>query len=878
MKDSNNQPPKAASKLLAWFAGSADLEDIQGDIDEMYIHKQKSKGRLVAKIFYWRHIISLLFSYALLKRKRQQALPDYYAMNNLSMIKNYVKVSLRNMRKQRMFTAINIFGLAMGMSVSLLILSVIIQSLRFDDFQENKLRMARVITTVENEDGINRFATTTPALYNELSQSVTGIEAVVRLKYSLNHTLFHDDNEIEISGVYTDSAYFQLFSFDLKYGSKATALDEPNSIILSPKLAKKLFDDRNPVGETLTTVDKQSLLITGVLMEHPRQTHLNFEAIGSYSTIENSGSYKGTIVDQWNDYYYSYIYLLMEERKTVADFTEVISAFNVKASQIFDNKKITFGLQEFDQISPGKNLNRDNTPFDWTTSIAFFFMGFLILVPAVFNYTNLMIARSLKRAKEIGIRKVVGSSRTQIGAQFIVEAILLSLLALIGTVIIFTIIRAEFINMIAGGESLDLSLNLRLILAAILFGLFVGIFAGIFPALYFSKLTPLKSLGNAISASGSISFTRKSLIVVQFSISLVFLIGIAVITRQHLEILNYDIGFNKENILVVPLKNVDHELLKQEFVQIAGIEGITMASIMPGVEAGIGSTYLRSLSNFEDSINTKEIYVDESFVPLLGFNVLWGDNLGDSRSTDLEKVLVNRELMRQNRIVNPTADSTFHFLNGTQKVQIVGVVEDFNFMQLNMGMSPLVIRSINDNARFMLLKTNRNADLLAQLEQLEQGWSNVEQEASFDSYFLDHRIEESYTSTQGILKIFGFLGILSICISCIGLLGMVVYFTENRVKEVAIRKIMGASLFNLYQILGGSFLKLLLIAVCISTPLAYFFYEMLFVHMINKFSTGVGFIEIILSIVFMLTLGLLPVLWIVAKVARLNPANNLRTE
>jgi putative ABC transport system permease protein len=879
MKRTNNHPPKAASRLLAWFAGKADLEDIQGDMDEMYGQIKAANGSRAAKLYYWRQVISLIFSYALTRRKSHQALPDYYGSNRLSMIQNYFKVAVRNMAKQRLFTAINVLGLAMGMSASLLILAVIIQVLSFDDFHEKKDRIVRITTDVTDEDGNRVFATTTDAIYDQLSGNVIGIEAVTRLNYGLDYTVFHHDNEIEISGIYTDPTYFDLFSFDLKYGNKATALTKPYNIILSAKLANKLFPDIDPVGKTIQTIDKTTLTISGVLAAHPRQTHLHFDVLGSYSSIENTSYGRRSVKEKWNDYNSAYQYLLLNKNTDQENLIASFSTFSDQAKEIMPDKEVSFGLQAFTDISPGKNLFRDNTHFDWVGGLMLFFMGFLILIPAVFNYTNLMIARSLKRAKEIGIRKVVGSSRSQIGYQFIVEAVLLSSVALIGTIIIFTIIRTEFLTLIIGSKSLDLSLSPLMLFCFSIFGLLTGVFAGIFPAIYFSKLAPLQSLRNAVSSSSvSISGLRKALIVGQFSISLIFIIGIAVIVKQHKDMLNYNIGFKKDNIIVVPLKGMDPDLLVNELSSIPGIAGVTSASIMPGVEAGLGTTHIRQIDNYEDSMRLDQIFVDEQFISLLGFHVIWGENLTENNNPEIEKVLVNREFMKRNRILNQTEDSLIQYIDGTQKSMIVGVIEDFNFMQLNMGMSPLVVRYIDDNARFALVKTKPTADLIATLNQMEEKWAAIDDQSSFDSYFLDHRIEESYKSTLGTLKIFSFFGTLSICISCIGLLGMVVYFTENRMKEVAIRKIMGASILNLYQVLGGSFLKLLLIAVAIATPLAYFFYEILFVPLINKHSTGVGFMEMFGSVVFMLVLGLLPILWIVSRVANLNPADNLRSE
>ena len=868
--------PLFVRKVFQWWSKKADTEDLLGDIDEYFQYNAANKGKLKAQFIYIKQVLSLSFSYALKKRKRSASFSNYYSKNSISMFKNYFKIALRNFAKQKLFTLINIGGLAMGMSVSLLILAVHTQVVQFDDFQENKDQIHRVVTKVRDQEENKTYATTSQSIYEAFGSDYPGIKNLARINYSFDPTILHQDNEIELSGIYTDPDYFNMFSFDLKSGDKNTALNEPNSIILSPKMAEKFFPDTNPIGLVLHTKQTGDFKITGILKEHPRQTHLKFDAIVSYSSLEERAN--TSVTDKWQVYWRDYIYLHFDEDKSQADFHSALSDLSAKANEFHDDRTITYDLQAFTKISPGRNLYNDNTPFDWLMTILLFFMGFLILIPACFNYTNLMIARALKRAKEIGIRKVVGSSRNQIAYQFIVEAVILTSIALLGTIFIFTLIRSEFLNMVIGSEMLDLTLTPSMVGWFIVFGLLTGVAAGVFPALYFSKIEPLHSLKSEVSSkSVSISTVRKSLMVVQFVISLVFIIGIGVIVKQHKDMLNYNLGFDKNNVLAVPLRGIDEQLIFNEFNSISGVNNVSLSSNMPGLEVGLNSTTVKQVDNMEDSIGAYQIYIDENFIPSLNFKIKWGENLTKTNQQVNERFLVNEEFMRRNRIINPTGDSLSFEISGQQKGTIVGVVEDFNFMQLNMGIFPLILRYSTEEARYALLKVN-GEDIIGTIDQLEKKWESIDQDLKFESYFLDHQIEESYEATMGILKVFGFLGALSITISCIGLLGMVVYFTENRVKEVAVRKIMGASLIDLYKVLGGSFLKLLVIATLIATPLAYFFYDKAFVNMINKYNVGVGWLEISISILLMFVLGGLPILWMVKKISNVNPANNLRME
>ncbi len=869
-------PPSFARKAFEWWSRKADTEDLLGDIDEYFQVNLEKIGKFKAQLIYYRQILSLSFSYALKKRKRSASYSNYYAHNSVAMFNNYFKIALRNFAKQKLFTLINIGGLAMGMSVSLLILAVHTQVMQFDNFQENKEHIHRITTKVRDQEENKTYATTSLSVYDALSDNYPGIKNAVRINYSFDPTIFHHENEIEISGVYTDPSYFDMFSFELSNGDKKTALLEPNSIILSSKTAAKFFPDTNPVGLILHTKEFGDFKITGVLEEHPRQTHLKFEALASYSSLEKRVGISAR--EKWENYWRNYVYILVDEDKSQSDFRSALSNLSEEANEFYDDRTVNYDLQAFTKISPGRNLYNDNTPFDWLMTVLLFFMGFLILIPACFNYTNLMIARALKRAKEIGIRKVVGSSRKQVAYQFVVEAIILTCIALVGTIFIFTLIRSEFLNMVIGSEMLDLSLTPSMVGWFVVFGLFTGIVAGVFPALYFSKIEPLQSLKTEVSSkSVSISTVRKSLMVVQFVISLVFIIGIGVIIKQHKDMLNYNLGFNKDNVLAVPLKGVDEQLLFNEFATTPGVNTISLSSNMPGLEAGLNWTTAKQVDNLEDSIEAYQIFIDQHFISSLDFKMQWGENVTKITQKENERFLVNQEFMKRNRILNPEGDSLSFLIAGHQKGTIVGIVEDFNFMQLNMGIQPLILRYSTEKARYALLKVE-SENIIETIEQLESKWESIDQNVPFESFFLDHQIEESYESTMGILKIFGFLGALSITISCIGLLGMVVYFTENRVKEVAVRKIMGASLMDLYKVLGGSFLKLLVIATLIATPIAYFFYEKAFVNMINKYNVGIGWLEIALSILFMFILGGLPILWMVRKISNINPASNLRME
>jgi putative ABC transport system permease protein len=877
-KESIINPPALIRKAFIWWCKRADAEDLIGDIDEFFYHNLEQKGKLKAQIIYLKQVLSLSLSYSLKKRKRSAAYSSYYSNNSMTMFKNYFKIAVRNFAKQKLFTTINVFGLAIGMSVSLLILGVLSQVMQYDDFHTNKDKIHRVVTNLKDIEGQRTYATTARGVYEALSKNYPGIKAVVRIDYIFDPVVLHQDNEIELSAIFTDPNYFEVFSFDLERGNETTALLEPFSMVISRSVAEKLYPDEDPMGKVIHTKKQGDYKITGVLKEHPRQTHLGAEVLISYSSVDLDIRKSSSVAESWQDLSHYYVYLLLDEKMTASDFLPALSNLTENANAFLEDKSVAFELQAFTNISPGRYLFRDNTHFDWLGCVGLFGLGLLILIPACLNYTNLMIARALKRAKEIGIRKIVGSNRRQIVHQFIVEAVILTVMALIGSIVIFTAIRQEFLDMLIGSETLDLSLTPSMIIWFVVFGLLTGFFAGLFPALYFSKMEPLQTLkGELGSKSISISTVRKSLIVVQFTLSLGFIIGIGVILKQHKDILDYNLGFDKNGVLAVPLKSIDQQLLVNEYSSVAGVKEISLSSNMPGVETGLTRSWVYQIDNKEDSIRAYQVFIDENFIPSLDFKMKWGENFNRLPSKTNELFLVNETFMKKNKTLNPDLDSLSFLIDGKQKGYIAGVVKDYNFMQLNMTIMPLIIRYNPEKANYALIKID-HSNMLATIDELEAKWITIDQNLKFESFFLDHKIEESYEMTSSMIKIFGFLGTLSLTISCIGLLGMVVYFTENHIKEVAIRKIMGASLMDLYVVLGSSFFKLLVIAIAIATPISYLFYDKLLANLINKYSVGVGWLELVLSILFMFILGLFPILWMVFKISNINPATNLRQE
>lgn len=870
-KHSNFTPPLFARKLFEWWGKKAETEDLLGDIDEYFQYNVDEKGRLKAQIIYFKQVFSLSFSYALKKRKRSASYSNYYSGNSIAMIKNYFKIALRNFSKHKLFTSINIFGLALGMSICLLALTVATSIFRFDEFHEKKERIFQVNTHFE-EDGL--YASTFNAVGYQIQDQYPFVDQVVKIKEGFSPEVKHRGNLLNFSGYFTDPTFFDVFDFPLISGNASTALSKPFTMVITTRVAETLYKDENPIGKVLET-DLGSFTITGVI-DNLMQTHFYFEILTSHATYEQLSNQPQLATD-WNNYRNNYVYLLLKNGTSEKELNSSLTQLGNTASGFHPEQTISFESTRVDSIVPmGFISNNLGVGWDYPTLIVFLAIGFLILLPAIFNYTNLSIARALKRAKEIGVRKVVGAEKNQIKAQFIVETVLLTFLALIGSVFILSLIKSEFLDMIRGAESLDTTLSFSLVVVFTLFTLLIGIASGIFPALYFSRLNPIHTIkGEIKNGSAGISGMKKGLFVFQFFVSMVFIIGVGAIGKQYKHVFNHNHGFESDNILAVPFKGIDKQVALNEFSAHKDVKAITTASNLPGV-------FLPSLvdvtPNQIDTLAVSQVSIGDNFIENLKMNLAWGKSGNSSLSTQSEElVLVNEQFMRSVAVFENQKDSLTFTLAGGKRCRIIGILKDFNFEPLNELINPLIFRYSLEESNYALLTVN-STNIGKTISDLDAIWTSIDQKVKFESTFLNDEIEKAYYFIVIQMRIFGFLSALAITISCLGLLGMVSYTTENRVKEIAVRKIMGASTKSLYYTLTKDFVKMILISAMIAIPFSYFFYDLLVLNVLLKYSSGLGFTEIFLSVAFLFVIGFLSIYWQTSKIANANPAGNLRYE
>ncbi len=868
------QPPKLVERLFKRFCSDAFLEDLLGDLDELYFCKRQNHSRFNATAYYWWQALRLLFSYAIVKRKRERSLSAYYHSQKLNtMLFNYIKISFRNIAKNKTFTILNIIGLGLGMSIGLLALATYVELKDFDHFHKDSENIYRLTSQIRENGTKEDFASAPPALSHLIGNQITGLDQFVHINDHFFATIKTAGEPIRMSGYFTQPSFLEMFDFPLAAGSKRV-LEQPGKVILTHEVAQKLFGNKTAIGQILETENWGKLQVGAVLKPFPKHTHLFFDILAGFS---EKNALKESNSENWTEFYGNYFYLKsnLEPSQIEARVASIAHSGDV----FFEEKNLDahFTLQSILNINPGADKEDPlGVVFDSPGMYMFFGLALLILIPACLNYSNMAVANALKRSKEIGIRKIMGSPNSQIIQQFLVETVIICLTAVFLSIFIFNLIRAELLSMLAGGTSLGMELSPKLLIVFFLFAIITGVLTGLLPAVYFSRITPIKALRKTVNNQKvSISGLRKALLVFQFVLSLSFMIGIGVLLKQYRVSLNYDQGFTRENVLVVPIKAENQQLVANAMSTVPAITDMSFTSSMPGIPLS-RSVYFYNAKGL-DSVRARVVYTDNRFIDHMDIDMEWGSsNLFESQS--VEQVLVNQQLM--NRLANireENADSLLAEMNGGKKVQIVGVIKDYNHEPLNQRIEPMVLRLGESELTYALFTINTN-DLVSTLSDIEDRWDSLIPETPFQASFLNSEIEKAYSFFIIGIKIFGLLAVLAITISCLGLLGMVIFTTENRKKEVAIRKTLGADSMRLLYALSGLFFKMWGIALFIAIPASYLYYDKIMMSIYNKFSGGVGFTEVAISSLLTLSLGLVAIITQSTKVMRTNPAENLRND
>lgn len=792
------------------------------------------------------------------------------------MLRSYIKIACRILYKNKLFTTLNVIGLALGMYLSLLFIALLGFLSRYDDFHPHKDRIYRVTTQVHDKKENPSYASTPIALADHLENNFTGVEKVARIHRSLYGEAIYGEKKIHLAGYFADPGFFEIFNFQLLQGNRATALSNPNTIVITETEAEKIFGSKDAMGEMIQMDGYGNFMVTGILKDLPENSHMQFEAIASYATIL-SDKETGFKQDEkeWSSFNGSYVYLLAFED------TEALSiqrSLNEIAKQRYAKQdiKASFHLQPLNEIVPGPQLY-DSLGLTWDKLLLVLtgLITLIVLIPACSNYINLSISQSLERMKEIGVRKVMGGQIKHLFLQFIVESTIVALAALLLAYVIYEVIPTDFLYQIVDIPQIDLSPTWSTFIGFLLFAMFIGVITGIVPALYFIKIPPLDALkGKEIKNSGR-SYFRKGVLTTQFMLSLGFIMAVVIMMRQYHYSLNYNFGFEQANVLDVELQNVNPQIFKHEYGKLPSVQTVSMSSHILGI--GAAPEQKIKISFQEDSLEALSIAIDEAFISNMKLELLAGRSFSNNAQENAHLIVVNEEFAKELNPQNPlaTIGSSFVLTDG-REARIAGILKNFHYAGLKEVIKPFFFEYDPDKFSYANLKLETK-DMAGSYTAMETLWKKVGGEGDFTAQLFSDEIKDAYSFYNMIIKLWGFLGLLAITVTCMGLLGMVSFSTRKRYKEISIRKVMGASSESLVLLLSKDFIILMAIASIITIPVIYFLFNYLLVS-IQHYSIEIGFIEIIISLMIILFLGLTTILSQTWKAANSNPVDNLRTE
>ncbi len=807
------------------------------------------------------------------------------------MFRNYLKTAMRNLVRHRFFSFINIFGLAVAMTLSMIIIMLVADQMTYDRSNTKRDRIYRINSIPMGTDGgtMNETATTSLPLRDELMNNYTGIEKSARIVRGFGNMWLEieQDVNIPVAGFFVDPEMLDIFEYELEYGNPKTALVEPYSVVLTHQAAKKLFKQENPVGESFKVGDEGPYKVTGILKETNRKSHIIFDALASISTVKSLEALdkrtKGGL-DDWYNAWQGWIYIVLEEDKTIDDIQSLLTKiekqyFTTVPNPETDNK-IHYKPQALMSITPGAFINNPIGPFlPWI--FVYFFIGLagVVMLTSCFNFTNLSIARSITRAREIGVRKVTGAMRWQVFVQFLSESIMTALIALAAAVVMLISLKPLMLKLsFAQLMKWDLEANYFVFVAFLVFAIVVGILAGIFPAIVLSRFQPIKVLkGLGTMKLFSNIGLRKTLLVTQFTFSLIFINSVVVVFNQLQLFLKADHGFSMQHKIVVNLGNTSATALKTELLKYNNIESVSAASHVPAAGSSYGEDYKKSLDE-KDWTMLMYFSTDEDYLKNLDIPLVAGKYFDASAGESNKNFIV----------LNEKAVAAFHFASSLEAIgqeiilktdssrkQIIGVVRDYNHQMLVQKLEPMALIYNPKEIKILQVKYTGNFDDAG--KSIEEAWAktNLGLQVDYKDFYGEvHKIYDIFFGD--LVSILSVISVLAILISCLGLLGMATYATETRIKEISIRKILGSSNGSLIYLLSKGFVVILLIAIVIAVPASYFINNLWLEQL--AYHVDVDAKTIALGVLMLIVFGTITIGSQTWRATYINPVDNLKND
>lgn len=872
-------PPKWLNRFFRWYCREDLADAVDGDLLELYRRRVKKYGRTKANWLYFWNVL-LFFQTFAFRRKSTQ----YSSSNTIDMLQNYFKIAIRNLLKHKSFSIINIFGLALSMSVCIIIIMLVSDQKSVDRYNSKRENIYRINTIRTDSDNLfNTFATAPLPFAEKLTSEYSGVEQAVRIRRGFgNDWIGIDQNvNIPIGGFFVDPEFINLFEFELESGLPEAALSNPNSVVLKKETAQKLYGDKDPIGEIIKVGEMGEYIVTGVLKDQQGKSHIKFDALASLSSLIQleKDSVLRASVNNWRNHTSGYVYIELQDGSSPQKVINNMAEINREIYSDMDDHNLRFKLQHLMSITPGPILGNDIGP-TLPLMIVYFLAGLaiIIMISASFNYMNLSIARALTRAKEVGIRKVAGATRKQLILQFLSESVLLSFAALVVSHVILLILKPAFDSLnLTQLLHWDLSENITVHLIIVCFTILIGIVSGLIPAFILSSFQPIKVLKDL---SGIRLFSkmgiRKTLIVAQFSLSLIFIISVTLVFNQLQLMLSANFGFTTEDIINVRLNDADFEQYKTELGKSTAIQNISGATHIPGAGTWWSADTWKDPSD-EAPIETGFFYVDENYIDMLDLELIAGTNFK-------QMIPAANEIIINEKAVNEFGFSSPHEALGqvlydddtTTELHIVGVLKDYHYLMLVMQISPMYLRYNPERINFAHVKLfNENKE--AGFSAIERSFSEITDGNKVSYKYFDAELKEYYEFIFGdLVRIVGLTSLLALTIACLGLLGIATYSIETKIKEVSIRKILGATDKQLIYQLSIGFVLMLLVAVVVSVPLAWLLNSLWLEQIAYRVTIDFGVISF--GVLILLIFGIITIGSQTYRASTVSPVDNLRNE
>jgi putative ABC transport system permease protein len=858
MKQKRNRPSRLGLWFLTTAYGDSEHFPLIGDFEEIYSEVLAEKGGFAASLWYWGQIV--------------KSLPSFISNSlywSVAMLKNYLKVILRNIRKHKGYSFINITGLAIGMACCLLISIWVLDELSYDRFHTNASLLYRVEEDQQYSGRVFHVTVTPHPLGPALVEEIPEIVDATRYVWSGGLLFRYGEKaffEYLIRAV--DPSFFQMFTFPFIKGDKNRALESAHSLVISEDIAEKYFGEKDPLGKVITVNNTHEFKVDGVVKNVPHNSIFQFDALIPYAFLETIGR---TNLEFGNNSIGTYVQL--SPNATMDQVNAKISGF-IKAKVPDSVTDLT--LKPFTSIHLHSYWGYEKDAGAIQYVYMFSIIALFVLLIACINFMNLSTARSSNRAKEVGMRKVVGALKSHLIRQFYGESMVFAFIALILAVIIVTIMLPVFSNF----ADKDLSWNVGGI-TAILIGLiaitfFTGLVAGSYPALFLSAFQPVKVIRGTLKSGTASSWFRKILVVVQFSLSILLVIGTVVVYQQLTYMKNKRLGWDREQLVYIRLRDdvrKVYDTLKTELEKDPLVLNVTASSELPSYIGSNSSNFdwEGKDPNFTTLISNNS--VDFDFIDTLKIEMKEGRSFSKQYSSDATSgFIINEEvanLMGRDSVVGESC--MFFGRKGT----IIGVMKNWHYQPVRNKIEPLAIYIAPEWNRVMLIRIP-SGDISESIKSIEQVWKQVIPTYPFEYYFLDERFDQMYRAEESIGTLLKYFTVLAVFVACLGLFGLASFTSEQRTKEIGIRKVLGAKVSNITALLCREFFLLVILSNVIAWPVAYF--------LMKSWLQGYAYRTSLSVFIFMAAMGiallvaLMSVSFQAIRAATANPVESLRYE